>query len=190
MVVCARVCPSMTSVFFFVQGSFWAEVLICHPSGYWEMCGKGGSGNVLDDLRSDDLAGTAPGSEEVNDHEALLAESGVEVGLAVSRIESVFSCFSRARLARECKRARACVESTYVVRLWTPVAVDIVEEKLRLLVVVVMLWLVVMLLKEVVVVVKVGLNGGVALRQRGAELKSARERRNADISAGNGAGYI
>ena len=98
----------MTSVFFFVRGSFWAEVLICHPSGYWEMCGKGGSGNVLDDLRSDDLAGTAPGSEEVNDHEALLAESGVEVGLAVSRIESVFSCFSRARLARECKRARMC----------------------------------------------------------------------------------
>ena len=50
-------------------------------------------GNVLDDLRSDDLAGTAPGGEEVDDHEALLAESGVEVGLAVNHVPSVFCVF-------------------------------------------------------------------------------------------------
>lgn len=64
-------------------------------------------GNVLDDLRSDDLAGTAPGGEEVNDHEALLAESGVEVGLAVNHVESVF-CPSRAQGWRKCGRARIC----------------------------------------------------------------------------------
>ena len=63
--------------------------------------------NVLDDLRSDDLAGTAPGGEEVNDHEALLAESGVEVGLAVNHVESVF-CLVRARGWRKCGRARTC----------------------------------------------------------------------------------
>lgn len=38
-------------------------------------------GNVLDDLRSDDLAGTAPGGEEVDDHHAGLVEGGIEVGL-------------------------------------------------------------------------------------------------------------
>lgn len=65
--------------------------------------------NVLDDLRSDDLAGTAPGGEEVNDHEALLAESGVEVGLAVNHVGSVF-CLVRARARgwRKCGRARTC----------------------------------------------------------------------------------
>jgi hypothetical protein len=36
---------------------------------------------VLDDLRSDDLARTAPGGEEVDDHHARLAEGGIEVGL-------------------------------------------------------------------------------------------------------------
>jgi hypothetical protein len=35
----------------------------------------------LDDLRSDDLARTAPGGEEVDDHHARLAEGGIEVGL-------------------------------------------------------------------------------------------------------------
>jgi hypothetical protein len=38
-------------------------------------------GYVLDDLRSDDLAGTAPGGEEVDDHHAGLVEGGIEVGL-------------------------------------------------------------------------------------------------------------
>lgn len=47
----------------------------------------GGGINVLDDLRSDDLAGTAPGGEEVNDHKALLSKSGVEVGLAIDHEE-------------------------------------------------------------------------------------------------------
>jgi hypothetical protein len=37
---------------------------------------------VLDDLGSDDLAGTAPGGEEVDDHHAGLVKSGIEVGLA------------------------------------------------------------------------------------------------------------
>ena len=35
----------------------------------------------LDDLGSDDLAGTAPGGEEVDDHHAGLVEGGIEVGL-------------------------------------------------------------------------------------------------------------
>lgn len=38
----------------------------------------------LDDLRGDGLAGTAPGGEEVDDHQgAGLSASGIEVGLAV-----------------------------------------------------------------------------------------------------------
>lgn len=49
--------------------------------------GTRAGGNVLDDLRSDDLAGTAPGGEEVNDHKALLSKSGVEVGLAINHEE-------------------------------------------------------------------------------------------------------
>lgn len=49
---------------------------------------------VLDDLGSDDLAGTAPGGEEVDDHDARLAESGVEFGLATQsrRREVSFLC--------------------------------------------------------------------------------------------------
>lgn len=67
--------------------------------------GKDGDRNVLDDLRSDDLAGTAPGREEVNDHEALLAESGVEVGLAVNHVESVFCPFRAQGWRAKCGRA-------------------------------------------------------------------------------------
>lgn len=41
----------------------------------------------LDDLRGDGLAGTAPGGEEVDDHQgAGLSASGVEVGLAVMAV--------------------------------------------------------------------------------------------------------
>ena len=41
--------------------------------------------NSLDDLRGDGLAGTAPGGEEVDDHQgAGLSASGIEVGLAVA----------------------------------------------------------------------------------------------------------
>lgn len=143
--------------------------------------------NSLDDLRSDDLAGTAPGGEEVNDHEALLAESGVEVGLAVIHIESVF-CLFRAQGWRKCGRSRARVPNeTYVVRLWTPVAVDIVAEKLRLVVVVVMLWLNRVEERKAVAVVVADLNadvGGVRLRWS-AELARVRERiREADILEG------
>ena len=70
----------------------------------------GWGGNVLDDLRSDDLARTAPGGEEVNDHKALLAESGVEVGLAVNHVESVFCVFrsKREAVASAGARARRC----------------------------------------------------------------------------------
>ena len=68
--------------------------------------GKDGDRNVLDDLGSDDLAGTAPGGEEVNDHEALLAESGVEVGLAVNHVESVFCPFRAQGRRAKCGRAR------------------------------------------------------------------------------------
>lgn len=67
-------------------------------------------GNVLDDLRSDDLAGTAPGGEEVDDHEALLAESGIEVGLAINRKRVSFSARTAAMslegLGRAQKSAR------------------------------------------------------------------------------------
>ena len=141
--------------------------------------------NVLDDLRSDDLAGTAPGGEEVDDHEALLAESGVEVGLAVNHVLSVF-CLFRAQGWRRCGRTRACANETYVARLWTPVLVDMVAEKLRL-VVVAMLWLNRVEERKVAVVVVADLNadvGGVRLRWS-AELARVRERiREADIVEG------
>ena len=132
--------------------------------------GKDGDRNVLDDLRSDDLAGTAPGGEEVNDHEALLAESGVEVGLAVNHVESVF-CLVRARGWRKCGRARTC-------------SCDLRGE-----VMVVLLLMLVMLLSKVrewKVVVVADLNadvGGVRLRWS-AELARVRERiREADMEA-------
>lgn len=88
--VCACVCFCVVALCsWFVLGGW----LICNPAGLlrqaWERMGR----NSLDDLRSDDLAGTAPGGEEVNDHEALLAESGVEVGLAVNHVQSVFRLF-------------------------------------------------------------------------------------------------
>ena len=136
---CAHVVRVSFSLF------FWWEGLICNRLG--KRCGR----NSLDDLRSDDLAGTAPGGKEVNDHEAFLAESGVEVGLAVNRVESVFCalrCVLRARLGRKCARAR-CKE-TYVVRLWTPVDMLEVEENVRLV-----LMLCVLLLVKVLKVVAV-----------------------------------
>jgi hypothetical protein len=70
-------------------------------------------------------------------------------------------------------------DSTYVVRLWTPVEVDIVEEKLRV-VVLVMLYLVMLLLK---VREKVARAGGVTdVRLRTAELAKSRGNvRAADI---------
>ena len=46
-----------------------------------EEAGVGVVVGELDDLRSDDLAGTAPGGEEVDDHHAGLVEGGIEVGL-------------------------------------------------------------------------------------------------------------
>lgn len=82
---------------------------------------------------------------------------------------------------------------TYVVRLWTPVEVDMVAEKLRL-VVVVMLWLNGAEERKVAVAVVADLNadvGGVRLRWS-AELARVRERiREADIVEGVwGRGYI
>jgi hypothetical protein len=46
-----------------------------------EKAGVGVVVGELDDLGSDDLAGTAPGGEEVDDHHAGLVEGGIEVGL-------------------------------------------------------------------------------------------------------------
>ena len=46
-----------------------------------EEAGVGVVVGELDDLGSDDLAGTAPGGEEVDDHHAGLVEGGIEVGL-------------------------------------------------------------------------------------------------------------
>lgn len=44
----------------------------------------------LDDLRSDDLAGTTPGSEAVEDHESVLLGDGlVKVGLAVHLVSTL-----------------------------------------------------------------------------------------------------
>ena len=43
-------------------------------------------GNSLDDLGGNGLARTAPGGEEINDHQAAsLGASGIKVGLAVRR---------------------------------------------------------------------------------------------------------
>lgn len=108
--ICAGVSVSVLGVF--VRGSFWVGWLICNRAGLLGQAGVGrmDERNSLDDLRSDDLAGTAPGGEEVNDHEALLAESGVEVGLAVNHVVSVF-CPFRAQGLRADAGARAYVSS-------------------------------------------------------------------------------
>lgn len=54
--------------------------------------GRGFGHDSLDDLRGDGLAGTAPGGEEVDDHQgAGLSASGIEVGLAVVSV-SCGSC--------------------------------------------------------------------------------------------------
>ena len=137
----------------------------------------------LDDLGSDDLAGTAPGGEEVDDHEALLAESGVEVGLAVNHVLSVF-CLFRAQGWRANAGARVCVESTYVVRLWTPVEVDMVEEKLRVVLLVMLVMLLLKVREKVAGLFSLNASGVVATRRGDWDelLKNARERvRDADI---------
>lgn len=59
---------------------------------------EGFAGDLLDDLRRDDLAGPAPGGEEVDDHQALLAEGGVEVGLAVWESETSAICHPACRV--------------------------------------------------------------------------------------------
>jgi hypothetical protein len=59
-------------------------------------------GYLLDDLRSDDLAGTAPGGEEVDDHHAGLVEGGIEVGLTTQsrrREVSFLRC-----IVRKCRK--------------------------------------------------------------------------------------
>jgi hypothetical protein len=79
--------------------------------------------SLLDDLRSDDLAGTAPGSEAVEDHEAglvtnRLVEGCLATGLlaAVRRDNDVATAFETRRIAQS-RRGE-----TYVWRLWTPVS--------------------------------------------------------------------
>ena len=44
---------------------------------------EGGGGYELDDLRCDDLAGTAPGREGVEDDDLVLFEGGGELSFAV-----------------------------------------------------------------------------------------------------------
>jgi hypothetical protein len=63
--------------------------------------------NVLDDLGSDDLAWTAPRRKEIHYHKARLAESGIEVLLAIvaKERESVI-CASAIRGCAQV--ARAC----------------------------------------------------------------------------------
>jgi hypothetical protein len=59
-------------------------------------------GYLLDDLRSDDLTGTAPGGEEVDDHHAGLVEGGIEVGLTTQsrrREVSFLRC-----IVRKCRK--------------------------------------------------------------------------------------
>jgi hypothetical protein len=76
------------------------------------------AGNSLDDLRGDGLAGTAPGGEEVDDHQSAgLSTSRVEVGLAVRSVSrgpcivrgSLF--FSQAWSRR--RAAHTCVQLQY-----------------------------------------------------------------------------
>ena len=62
--------------------------------------------HLLDDLGSDDLAGTAPGGEEVNDHHAGLAEGGIEVGLAAQSRRREVSFLRCVAVARERMAAR------------------------------------------------------------------------------------
>jgi hypothetical protein len=63
-------------------------------------------GYVLDDLGSDDLAGTAPGGEEVDDHHAGLVKGGIEVGLTTqSRRQDV--SFLRC-VVRKCRKGALC----------------------------------------------------------------------------------
>ena len=71
-----------------------------HPVGHRQSIVRKDSAreNSLDDLRGDGLAGTAPGGEEVDDHEgAGLSTSRVEVGLAVESV-SCSPCIVRASL--------------------------------------------------------------------------------------------
>jgi hypothetical protein len=46
---------------------------------------EGREGDELDDLRSDDFAGSAPGCESVDDYDLVLLESGIEFSLAVTQ---------------------------------------------------------------------------------------------------------
>ena len=62
--------------------------------------------NVLDDLRGDDFAGTAPGREGVEDDDLVILDGGLEFGLAVCLSVSIHKKESRAgegkRTLRDC----------------------------------------------------------------------------------------
>jgi hypothetical protein len=57
-----------------------------------------GGGDILDDLRGDDFAGTAPGREGVEDDDFVILDGGLEFSLAVClsvivhRRESLAGC--------------------------------------------------------------------------------------------------
>ena len=68
--------------------------------------------NVLDDLRGDDFAGTAPGREGVEDDDLVILDGGFELGLAVCLSVSIHK-----------KELGAYEGQTYFARLWTPILI-------------------------------------------------------------------
>ena len=79
-------------------------------------------GNVLYDLRCDDLAGSAPGGEAVEDEQLVFSFQGlVEFGLATMPDMSAFvQCPKQVRGPGSLEPGRESSDATHVDRLWTP----------------------------------------------------------------------
>lgn len=79
--------------------------------------------DLLDDLGRNDLAGTAPGSEAVKDHQAgLVAERLIEGSLAVVPLAVARRDNDVAHTVKLCDVAPSRQCKTHVWRLWTPVS--------------------------------------------------------------------
>jgi len=79
--------------------------------------------DLLDDLRGDDLARAAPGSEAVEDHQAgLVTERLVESRLAAVLLAAVCRDNDVATAVETARIAQSRQGETYVWRLWTPVS--------------------------------------------------------------------
>jgi len=77
--------------------------------------------DVLYDLRRNDLAGTAPGCEGIEDDDLVVLKRGLELGFAVHLSVSIHTPSKHCRLSASQPWTRPARGGTYLERLWTPI---------------------------------------------------------------------